>query len=126
MNIQVNKPNGSGLKRIIKASSCSLQGFKVAFKYESAFRQELLLALMLLPASFYVGNNALQVAVLISCLVLLLIVEIINSAIEAVVDRVGLEHHELSGRAKDLGSAAVCLALLLVAITWGTMIYQHY
>jgi len=126
MNIQVNKPNGSGLKRIIKASSCSLQGFKVAFKYESAFRQELLLALMLLPASFYVGNNALQVAVLISCLVLLLIVEIINSAIEAVVDRVGLEHHELSGRAKDLGSAAVSLALLLVAITWGTMIYQHY
>ena len=126
MITEVNKPNGSGIGRIFKATVCSFQGFRAAYKYESAFRQELIMALLMLPVSFLIGNSSIEVAMLIGSLLLLLIVEILNSAIETVVDRVGLELHELSGRAKDLGSAAVFLALLLVAVTWFGVIYQNY
>jgi len=121
-----NKPNGSGFGRIIKAGNCSFLGFKAAYKYESAFRQELMLALVLLPFSFVIADNSMQLALLISGLLFVLIVEIINSAIEAVVDRVGLEHNELSGRAKDLGSAAVFLALTLCFLVWAGVIYHNF
>jgi len=119
-----NKPNGSGIRRIIKASYCSYLGLKAAFKEESAFRQELLLTLLMLPASFYLAASVNHWALLVGVLLLVLIVELLNSAIEALTDRVGTEHHILSGRAKDMGSAAVTISLLIVVVTWGAAIYS--
>jgi len=121
-----NKPNGSGIKRIFKASYCSFLGFKAAFKEESAFRQELVLALIMLPASFFLAESAIHWAMLVGVLLLVLIVELLNSAIEALTDRVSTDHHVLSGRAKDMGSAAVTLSLAIVSITWGAAIYTKY
>ena len=108
-----------GLVRILKAAVYSWQGFQAAFKYEEAFRQELLLAVVLIPLGYWLGESGVEKALLIGTVVIVLIVEILNSAIEAVVDRFGDEHHELSGRAKDMGSTAVFLALVLVVLTWG-------
>lgn len=112
------KPGKTGLARIIAAGGYSLQGFKAAYKNEAAFRQEAWLFIILFPLALLWPVSLLAKALLIGSLVLVLIVELFNSAIEAVVDRIGPEHHELSGRAKDIGSAAVLLALLLVIITW--------
>jgi len=123
---EINKPNGSGLNRVIKATRCSILGLKAAYKHESAFRQELLLCLFLLPVSLLVATSGLQLALLISSLLLLLLVEVINSAIEAIVDRIGIEHHELSGRAKDLGSAAVMLALFIAGTVWLGILFDNY
>jgi diacylglycerol kinase (ATP) len=109
----MNKPGTTGLGRIVTAAGCSLQGLRAAVKYESAFRQELLLFAVLVPAAFWAGNTAVEYALLIASLLLVLIVELLNSAIEAVVDRVGSEHHDLAGRARDLGSPAVMVSLLL-------------
>ncbi|WP_058374315.1 MULTISPECIES: diacylglycerol kinase [Pseudoalteromonas] len=119
----VLKPNGLGLKRIFKASYCSYLGFKAAFKEEVAFRQELLLCLILLPVSFWLASSLLHWALLVSSLLIMLIVELLNSAIEALTDRVSTERHVLSGRAKDMGSAAVTLALTIVVILWGISLY---
>ena len=121
-----NKPNGSGLTRLLKAMRCSFLGLKAAYKHESAFRQELCLSLLLLPLSVFIANSGTQLALLIGALILLLLVEVINSAIEAVVDRIGLEHHELSGRAKDLGSAAVFMALCLCVIIWAGIVFDNF
>jgi len=107
-----------GLTRIIKAAGYSWQGFKAAYQHEEAFRQELLLALVLFPLGLWLGEGGVEKALLVGSVLLLLLVEILNSAIEAVVDRFGTELHELSGRAKDMGSSAVFLALTLVATTW--------
>ncbi|CAK8725415.1 Diacylglycerol kinase [Candidatus Electrothrix laxa] len=112
------KHNGMGPKRILKAYFCSIQGLKDALRYEAAFSQELILVAILLPIGIWAGDNGTERAVLTGCLFLLLITELLNSALEAVVDRIGPEHHELSGRAKDLGSAAVFLALLNGAVVW--------
>lgn len=114
----MNKPNGTGIKRILKAGQCSLQGLGAAYKHESAFRQELLLCLLLAPLAFVLGKTPIGISLMIFGLGLVLLVEVLNSAIEAIVDRVGLEIHELSGRAKDLGSLAVLMALLLCAVLW--------
>lgn len=121
-----SKPNGSGITRVLKATRCSILGFKAAYKHESAFRQELWLCLCLLPVSAFIAHSAVQLALLIGSLILLLLIEIINSAIEAVVDRIGLEHHELSGRAKDLGSAAVFLAIFFIITIWSGVIFDNY
>jgi len=107
-----------GFKRVANAARYSMQGLVAALRYESAFRQELLLAAILTPAAFWVGQNAAQILLLVGSLVLVLIVELLNSAIEAVADAVSLETNQLIGRAKDLGSAAVFLSLLLCAIVW--------
>lgn len=112
------KPGKTGFARIIAAAGYSRQGLSAAYQHEAAFRQELFLALLLIPLAFFVGENGLEWAVLTGSLFIVLIAEIVNSAIEAVVDRFGHEHHELSGRAKDMGSAAVFLALLNVVISW--------
>ncbi|MCU7836917.1 MAG: diacylglycerol kinase [gamma proteobacterium symbiont of Taylorina sp.] len=112
------KPGKTGFTRIIAATGYSWQGLRAAYQHEAAFRQELFLAVLLVPLAFWVGENGLESSVLIGSLFIVLIAEILNSAIEAVVDRFGHEHHELSGRAKDMGSAAVFLALLNVAISW--------
>ncbi len=115
----MGKPGNQGLTRIIKAAGYSAKGFKAAWTYESAFRQEVVLTVALTPLAFILGRDPVEISLLIACLVLVVIIELLNSGIEAVVDRIGDEPHTLSGRAKDLGSAAVFLALVLVVIVWG-------
>lgn len=112
------KPGNTGLTRIGKAAIYSMKGFRAAWQHESAFRQETVLALVMVPMAIWLGRNVIETAVLIGTVFLVVIVELINSSIEAVVDRVSDEHHILSGRAKDMGSAAVFLALMLVLIVW--------
>ena len=112
--------------RITKATGYSWQGLKAAWRHESAFRQEVGLGLALLPLAFFVGQTALQVVALISVLGIVLITELLNSAVEAVVDRIGEEHHELAGRAKDMGSAAVFVSLTLVVIVWSIVAINNF
>ncbi len=122
----INKPNGSGVGRILKATECSRQGFVAAWRFEAAFRQETGLALVMLPLSFWLAQSLQHWALLVSVLLLVLIVELLNSAIETLTDRVSLERHELSGRAKDLGSAAVTLSLTVVVVVWGVALWQKF
>ncbi len=109
----------TGLRRLWNALFYSVAGFRAAWRHEAAFRQEAMLTLALLPAAWWLARTPLELALLVGSCLLVLIVELLNSGIEAVTDRVGLERHELSGRAKDLGSAAVLLSLVLVACVWG-------
>jgi diacylglycerol kinase (ATP) len=122
----MNKPNGSGLSRIAKAGMCSIQGLKAVYTNEAAFRQELLGAMVLTPLAFWLGKTPLGVSLMLATLVLVLLVEVLNSAIEAIVDRIGLEQHELSGRAKDMGSLAVTLAIIVGGIVWLGVILGNY
>lgn len=117
------KPGKTGIARIIAAGGYSWQGLTAAWQHEAAFRQELFLSIFLLPLAIWLAETGLESAIMIASLFMVLIAEIINSAIEAVVDRLGSEHHELSGRAKDMGSAAVFLALLNVAIVWTLILF---
>lgn len=112
------KPGYTGLNRIIKATYYSIKGIKSAFKYESAIRQELAIITTLTPIALLLEITMLEKIALIGVLINMLTVELINSAIEAVVDRVGTEFHELSGRAKDMGSAAVFVSLCFAMFTW--------
>ena len=114
----------TGIKRIILATGYSFLGIKAAFQHEAAFRQELLLSMILIPLAFWLDVEPLQRVLMVASLFLVIIVELINSAIEAVVDRISLEKHELSGRAKDLGSAAVLGSLLLLAYIWGESLWS--
>ena len=114
----------TGIKRIILAGGYSLLGLKAAFRHEAAFRQELLLALILIPLAFWLDVDSIRRLLMISVIVLVMIIELLNSAIEAIVDRIGTERHELSGRAKDLGSAAVLATLLLTAYIWGEALWS--
>ena len=114
----MGKKSGAGLARLRNAFGWSMAGLAATLKHEKAFQQELALCLMLAPIGFWLGETGVEKALLLGALVLVLIVEILNSAIEAVVDRFGGEHHPLSGRAKDMGSAAVFLALANVALVW--------
>ncbi|RDH83067.1 MAG: diacylglycerol kinase [endosymbiont of Galathealinum brachiosum] len=116
----------TGLTRIIKAIGFSWQGIKAAYQNEAAFRQELLLATVLIPVAIWLADNVVQMALMISSVLLVMIVEILNSAIEAVVDRFGGELHELSGRAKDMASAAVFLALIYMTVIWCLMLWQIF
>jgi len=115
------KPGKTGLSRIIDACGYSWLGIKAGFKNEAAFRQELFLGLFLFPAAIIYAETSIELALLTGSLFLVLIVELLNSAIEAVVDRVSDEHHELSGRAKDLAAAAVMFALTNVIVIWGVI-----
>jgi diacylglycerol kinase (ATP) len=108
-----------GFRHLLKAFGYSVAGFRSAVRHEAAFRQELVLALVLFPAALWLGQGALEHALLVASLLLVLVTELLNSAIEAAVDRVGDDYHPVAGRAKDLGSAAVFMALLLVAVVWG-------
>lgn len=112
------KKSGSGIGRIFRALGWSISGLKAAFLQEAAFRQELLLCIILAPLGFYLGETGPEKAMLVGSLILVLIVELLNSAVEAAVDRISREQHELAGQAKDMGSAAVFLALLNVAVVW--------
>jgi len=107
-----------GLRRILKAGGYSWQGLRAAFAHEAAFRQELLLAVVMIPAAFWLGRSADEIALLILPVGLVLAAELFNSAIEALADAISTAHHPLLGRAKDLGSAAVLVCLLLTAAVW--------
>jgi diacylglycerol kinase (ATP) len=120
------KPDNTGIRRILRATKFSAQGLAQAWRHEAAFRQELVLVLLLAPVAVWLGQTALERAVLIGCCLIVLIVELINSAIEAAIDRHGDEHHELSGRAKDMGSAAVFVSLVLVAVVWGLIAAERF
>lgn len=119
------KPGATGVTRIINATGYSMKGLKSAWNNEAAFRQELVLVLALMPLAGWLGDSLNEILLLICISWLVVIVEVLNSAIEAVVDRIGSEHHELSGRAKDLGSAAVFIALALNALVWGALIGRN-
>jgi diacylglycerol kinase (ATP) len=113
----------TGLTRVLNALRYSLAGLAEAYRHEDAFRQETWLALVLIPTAFFMPASALGKALMIGSVLLVLIVELINSAIEAVVDRVSLEHHRLAKRAKDIGSAAVLIALINVAVVWSLVLF---
>lgn len=110
--------DNKGIQRLINASRYSWQGVKAAYKHEEAFRQEVWLFIVAVPLALWLGDTTIEKVLMIISVLLVMIVEILNSAIEAVVDRFGGEIHELSGRAKDMGSAAVTLSLLNVVIIW--------
>jgi diacylglycerol kinase (ATP) len=114
----MNREKLQGLKRLVRAVGSSVRGVKGAWRDEAAFRQELALSVVALPLGIWLGHNGVERALLVAPVVLLLIVELLNSAIEATVDRIGLERHVLAGLAKDIGSAAVLFSLALVALIW--------
>jgi diacylglycerol kinase (ATP) len=111
-----------GIGRIIRAFGHSMQGFRDCYEHEAAFREEVLVALLLVPLGLWLGQNGVEKALLVSSWLLVLMMELLNSAVEAVVDRVGEEHHELSGRAKDIASAAVLLAIGVAILTWAVIL----
>ena len=113
----------TGLRRIWNALFYSVAGFRAAYRHEDAFRQECLLALVLVPAAFFMPASGVGKALMIAAVVLVLIVELLNSAVEAAVDRVSLESHQLAKRAKDIGSAAVFLSLVNVAVVWALVLF---
>lgn len=120
------KPGHTGITHLIHSTRYSIKGLKAAFQHEAAFRQELFLCLLLIPAAFWLGQTTVERLLLIGSCMLVLIVELVNSAIEAVVDRIGPELHELSGRAKDIGSAAVFIALAFTGIVWLSLAYDRF
>lgn len=115
----------TGMKRVYNACFYSLAGFRSAFRHEDAFRQELILALILVPVALFLEPSGIGRALMIGSLILVLIVELINSAVEATVDRISLEQHKLAKRAKDIGSAAVMLSLANVLLVWALVLSDH-
>jgi len=120
------KPGKTGLTRIIEATGHSIRGLRACWQHETAFRQDVVISLILLALSFFLAESTVQWLALIAPLFLIVIVELLNSAVEAAVDRIGHEHHELSGRAKDFGSAAVFLSWFLVAASWGAIAWTNF
>ena len=118
--------NERGWRRVIRAFGFSMQGLTACFQAEEAFRQELFLLLILAPLGLWLGETPVERALMIGCLLLVLVVELLNSAIEANVDRVGLERHDLSARAKDIASAAVFMSMTLTAVTWGLILIPKW
>ena len=114
----------TGVRRILNAFGYSLSGLRAAYKHEDAFRQEVWLAAILIPLAFFIPVAGLGKALMVASVLLVLIVELINSAIEATVDRVSLESHRLAARAKDIGSAAVLISLLNVAVVWALTVFD--
>ncbi|MDK1685127.1 diacylglycerol kinase [Acinetobacter terrestris] len=122
MNLYSAYKGKKGLKRILAATIYSLSGFKSAFKNEAAFRQIVLLNIFLITVSFFISVSRVEQAMMVAVCLLALMIELINSAIEATVDRISLERHELSKNAKDMGSAAQFTALTLIVLTWGIIL----
>ena len=122
----MGKPGNTGIRRILRATVYSMQGFGHAFRNEAAFRQEIALTVVLTPFAFWLGRSPLEIAMLIGVCLIILIVELLNTAVEAAIDRHGDEQHELSGAAKDLGSAAVFVSLVLVAVVWLVVVYDRF
>lgn len=116
----------TGLDRIIRAFGYSMSGLHQAYRGESAFRQETWLAVVALPMAFWIGQSWVEIALLLGSLLLVMIVELLNSAVEAAIDRIGFEMHDLSARAKDIASAAVFLSLLLCSGIWAAATWHHW
>ncbi len=114
----------TGFTRLIRAMGASWKGFEGAFREEAAFRQELALAVLVIPLGLWLGRNGVERVLLIAPMFIVLMVELLNSAIEATVDRIGLERHKLSGLAKDIGSAAVFTSLTLLAVVWVLILWR--
>jgi diacylglycerol kinase (ATP) len=115
----------TGITRLLRAFGYSFQGFRHAWREEAAFRQEVALSLLIIPAGLYLGSSGVERALLVSPMLLILVVEILNSAVEAVVDRSGTERHPLAGMAKDMGSAAVMLSFVLLGTVWLLILSDH-
>ncbi len=120
------KYSRTGLIRLWEATGFSIKGLRAAWRNEAAFRQELLLVLILLPIAFWLGETYTQQALLIFSLLVVLMVELLNSAVETANDRIGDERHEMSGRAKDLGSAAVMISLLASGVVWCLVALERF
>lgn len=123
-NVDTESPHKgkTGIKRVFNAFFYSVAGLRSAWKHEDAFRQELILALLLIPAALWLGNTGLERAVLVGSLFGVVLMELLNSAVEATVDRISLENHRLAKRAKDIGSAAVLIAILNVIVIWALVL----
>ena len=113
----------TGLRRLFNALGYSVAGIRAAYKNEDAFRQEVTMAIILIPLALYLGKTGLETAVMIATVLLVMIVELVNSSIEATVDRISLENHNLAKRAKDIGSAAVMLSLINLVVVWCLLIF---
>lgn len=116
--------NKISIQRVIRATGYSLKGLKSAYTHEAAFRQEVFLAIFLFPLGLILGDGAVEKILLAGTVLLVMIVELLNSAVESVVDRIGSEYHELSGRAKDIGSAAVFMTMMLFVLTWLLILFS--
>jgi diacylglycerol kinase (ATP) len=116
----------TGLTRILRAFGYSAKGFAQTWREEAAFRQEATLAVLVIPLGAYLGHSGVERALLISPMLLILIVELLNSAVEAVVDRSGMERNRLAGMAKDMGSAAVLLSFILLGTVWFLVLFDHF
>jgi diacylglycerol kinase (ATP) len=121
----IDRQKPTGFTRLLRAFGYSFQGFRHAWREEAAFRQEAALALLVIPGGLYLGRTGVERALLVSPMLLILVVEILNSAVEAVVDRSGTERHPLSGMAKDMGSAAVMLSFVLLGTVWLLILSDH-
>jgi diacylglycerol kinase (ATP) len=119
---RVQKKNPQGITRMIKAGKYSYQGVKAAFRGEAAFREEVIGCVILIPLAMWLDVTNIERLLMVISLLFVLVVELLNSAIEAVVDRVGTEHHLLSGQAKDMGSAAVLIAIIMAVAVWLTIL----
>lgn len=122
----MSKPGKTGLERIINAFGYSMKGLAATWTHEAAFRQEVALAIILLPTACWLARTHVELILLISSVFWVLMAELANSSLEAVVDRTGSERHELSGRAKDIGSALVFVSLTLLAIVWAIIIFDRF
>jgi len=112
----------TGLTRLWNALHYSLDGFKAAYQHEDAFRQEVLMAIVLIPLGIYLGKSGVERALLVGSVLLVIMIELLNSAVEATVDRISLDSHRLAKRAKDIGSAAVLMSLINLAVVWGLVL----
>jgi diacylglycerol kinase (ATP) len=122
----MSKPGKTGIARVVDAFGYSMKGFAAVWKFEAAFRQEVGLAIILIPAAFWLAQTHIELILLIASVFWVLMAELANSSVEAVVDRTGSERHELSGRAKDIGSALVFVSLVLLAIVWGIIAFNRF
>ncbi|HEY8940581.1 MAG TPA: diacylglycerol kinase [Cellvibrio sp.] len=122
----MGKPGKTGIARVIDAFGYSMKGFAASWKYEAAFRQEVALAVILIPTAFWLAQSHIELILLISSVFWVLMAELANSSVEAVVDRTGTERHELSGRAKDIGSALVFLSLTLLVVVWAIVAINRF
>jgi diacylglycerol kinase (ATP) len=118
--------NQGGIRRFWNATRYSFHGLRATWKNEAAFRQESVLCAIMIPLAFWVGSSAVERAMLIATCLLVLVTELLNSAVEAAIDRIGEDRHRLSGRAKDMGSAAVFISLWTAAIAWGLIGYERF
>ena len=125
MEPTVNKPEPNGIRHIYDGLGYSMKGLRAAFRYEESFRIELIFGLFLFPVGIWLGDNGVERLLLLLPLLLVLLVELLNSAIETTVDRIGSEHHPLSGRAKDIGSAACFLAQMTVLLSWSLILFER-